>query len=67
MTPRRLAVDDHVDRHPDELGRVLAELDALGPPADADAIVELPDLSAVCHEALRIHPILPEIYEGARG
>ena len=44
-----------------ELGRVLAELDALGPSADADAIAALPYLNAVCQEALRIHPILPEV------
>jgi cytochrome P450 len=48
-------------RDPDELGRVLAELDALGPSADADAIAALPYLNAVCQEALRIHPILPEV------
>src|SRR5262245_60655165 len=48
-------------RDPDEQGRVLAELDALGPSADADAIAALPYLNAVCQEALRIHPILPEV------
>ncbi len=48
-------------RDADELGRLLAELDALGPSADADAIAALPYLNAVCYEALRIHPVLPEI------
>lgn len=48
-------------RDPDELGRVLAELDALGPSADAEAIAALPYLDAVCQEALRIHPVAPEI------
>ena len=48
-------------RDPDELGRVLAELDALDPSADADAIAALPYLNAVCQEALRIHPIAPEV------
>jgi cytochrome P450 len=48
-------------RDPDELGRVLAELDALGPSADAEAIAALPYLDAVCQEALRIHPVTPEI------
>lgn len=48
-------------RDPDELGRVLAELDDLGPSADADAIAALPYLNAVCQEALRIHPIAAEV------
>jgi cytochrome P450 len=48
-------------RDPDELGRVLAEIDALGPSADAEAIAALPYLDAVCQESLRIYPIAPEI------
>jgi cytochrome P450 len=48
-------------RESDEMGRVLAELDALGPSPDAEAIAALPYLDAVCQEALRIHPVTPEI------
>jgi cytochrome P450 family 110 len=48
-------------RDPEELARVLAELDALGPSADAEAIAALPYLDAVCQETLRLHPIAPEI------
>ncbi|MFO0588145.1 MAG: cytochrome P450 [Polyangiaceae bacterium] len=48
-------------RDPDELKRLLAELDALGPSPDAEAIASLPYLDAVCQEALRIYPIVPEI------
>jgi cytochrome P450 len=48
-------------RDPDELGRVRAELDALGPSADVEAIAALPYLDAVCQESLRIHPVAPEI------
>jgi cytochrome P450 family 110 len=48
-------------RYPDELGRVLAEIDSLGPSTDAEAIAALPYLHAVCQESLRIHPVAPEI------
>lgn len=51
-------------RDPDELGRVRAELDALGPSADGEAIAALPYLDAVCQESLRIHPVAPEIPRG---
>lgn len=48
-------------RDPDELARVLAEIDALGPSPDPEAIAALPYLDAVCQETLRIHPVTPEI------
>jgi cytochrome P450 len=43
-------------RDPETLSRVLAEIDALGPDADPDAIASLPYLEAVCMETMRIRP-----------
>lgn len=48
-------------RDPGELARVLAEIDALGPTPDPEAIAALPYLDAVCQETLRIRPVAPEI------
>ncbi|MEZ4300918.1 MAG: cytochrome P450 [Polyangiaceae bacterium] len=48
-------------RQPEELGRLLADLDGLGADAGVEAIAALPSLDAVCQEALRIHPVTPEI------
>jgi cytochrome P450 len=45
-------------RHPPALDRLRAELDALGPAPGPDAFTELPYLDAVCHEVLRLHPLL---------
>ena len=39
--------------------RLLAEIDALGGSPEPDAIAALPYLEAVCHETLRLHPLLP--------
>ncbi len=39
--------------------RVRAEVDALGSKPAAEAIVQLPLLSAVCSETLRLHPVVP--------
>jgi cytochrome P450 len=44
-------------RRPEVRARVLAEIDALGPDPEPDALVALPYLDAVCHETLRLHPI----------
>lgn len=37
--------------------KLLQELDSLGENPDSSAIVQLPYLTAVCNEALRIHPV----------
>jgi cytochrome P450 len=38
-----------------------AEITALGPGAEPDAIAALPLLESICTEALRLHPILPDV------
>jgi len=48
-------------RHPAELARLRAELDALGADPDPGSVVKLPYLSAVCNETLRLHTILTEV------
>ena len=47
-------------RHPDVMAKLRAELDSAGGEPDPDAILALPYLSAVCNEAIRLHPILAE-------
>lgn len=47
-------------RDPRELGLLRAELDAL-PRLDPEAVERLPRLEAVCNEALRLHPIVPDV------
>ncbi len=44
-------------RHPDTLERLRAELASAGD--SLDAIASLPYLEAVCHETLRLYPIVP--------
>lgn len=46
-------------RHPDALERLRAELAPLGDDPDPEAVARLPFLEAVCHETLRLFPILP--------
>jgi cytochrome P450 family 110 len=46
--------------HPDVMAKVRAEIEDAGPEADPEAIIKLPYLSAVCNEAIRLHPILAE-------
>jgi cytochrome P450 len=48
-------------RQPDVYQRLQAELRALGRPPDPDDLVGLPYLSAVCHEALRLYPVIGAI------
>jgi len=45
-----------VHAHPEIRERLQAEIDALGPEPDPDALAALPYLGAVCHEALRVTP-----------
>jgi len=45
-------------RYPETLARLRAELEPLGPTPAADALAALPYLEAVCHETLRLRPIL---------
>lgn len=46
-------------RNPAVLARLRSELAALGSAADPDAVAQLPYLSAVCNESMRLHTILP--------
>lgn len=55
-----------VHRHPDVRERILDELGALGPDPSPEALVELPYLDALCCEALRLHPIVPEFFRTVR-
>ena len=47
---------------PEVQQKLQAELAALGPQADPMAIAQLPYLTAVCQEALRIYPITPTTF-----
>jgi cytochrome P450 len=42
-------------------GRLTAELRALGPEPDPEAVAKLPYLDAVCNETLRLKPLTPSI------
>jgi cytochrome P450 len=50
-----------IHRQPSVRERVLAEIDALGPDPEPEAIAALPYLDALCHETLRYHTIFPEV------
>jgi cytochrome P450 len=50
-----------VHRQPEEHERLLAEIDALGPRPEPEALAALPYLDATCQETLRIHPVAPEV------
>lgn len=47
---------------PEVQQKLRAELEALGPDPDPTAITQLPYLTAVCQEALRIYPITPTTF-----
>src|SRR5262245_50738038 len=47
-------------RNPAVLATLRAELDAIAGEPEPNAILSLPYLSAVCNEAIRLHPILAE-------
>lgn len=46
-----------IHKYPDVKAKLLNELDTLGGKLDANLIVKLPYLNAVCNETLRIHPV----------
>jgi cytochrome P450 len=46
-------------RTPDALARLQSELAELGDDPDPEAVAALPFLDAVCHEVLRLYPIIP--------
>lgn len=46
-------------RSPAALARLRSEIAALGPDPDPDAVAQLPYLTAVCNESMRLHTILP--------
>ncbi len=47
-----------IHRHPQVKEKLLAELNGLEDPADLMAIAQLPYLTAVCNETLRIYPVV---------
>jgi cytochrome P450 len=46
-----------IHRHPPAIEKLLVELNDLGESPDPKAIVQLPYLTAVCHETLRFFPV----------
>lgn len=48
-----------IDSSPGVCDRMVQEIDALGPEPDAIAVSQLPYLTAVCLETLRLRPIFP--------
>jgi cytochrome P450 len=54
-------------REPQALGRLRAELAALGPDAEPDALSRAPFLEAVCNETLRLRPAVPTVARRLRA
>jgi cytochrome P450 len=48
-------------RQPEDLALLLAEVDALGPRPEPEAVASLPYLDAICQETLRIHPVVADV------
>ncbi len=51
-----------IHQHPDVLEKLLQELDSLGESSNPMEIAQLPYLTAVCQETLRMYPILPVLF-----
>jgi cytochrome P450 len=49
-----------LSRHPRVLKKLRDELEGAGAEADPGLVVRLPYLKAVCNEAIRLNPVLPE-------
>ncbi len=51
-----------IHQAPDSLSKLRQELDGLGPDPDPLAIAQLPYLSALCQEILRMYPVIPLLF-----
>jgi len=51
-----------IHQQPESLGKLLRELDSLGKTISPLEIAQLPYLTAVCQETLRMYPVLPIIF-----
>ena len=52
---------DQLARHPEVSARLVEEIAALGPNPSPEMITSLPYLEAICHESLRLFPVLPVV------
>ncbi|KAF3885977.1 MULTISPECIES: cytochrome P450 [Nostocales] len=51
-----------IHQHPNVLEKLLQELDSLGESSNPMEIAQLPYLTAVCQEILRMYPVLPVLF-----
>ncbi len=51
-----------IHRHPDVIEKLQRELDSLGSNPNPMAIAQLPYLTAVCQETLRMYPVIPGLF-----